>query len=353
MKKKLLLHVGHHKTGSTSLQLALRSADDSGKLAKHKFHYCRAGRGKTMANHLLAKLVSDPQINVGDKGGWLEAAAEAASAEAEVIIISSEAFEGRSPQRVRKVLLEYFGEYDISIVQYVRPHLSRLLSSYTQKVKTGQIHMSFEKFVVFSMKREMFVYIPRLEEWSDCFPEAELIIRPFIREYLHAGDVVQDFCVNALKVEADFLSEFIQKEANSSPSYEVLALIAMYSSALVKDGKGKLSEKLEQKLFSTMRGKFSNIYPSDKSRKIGFSHEMLVELRDYYSKDAQDIDNSFFGGQKVFTNSLNNISAIEEGQGALLGQPVLDPRESAIHQAYKDLIINIVKESEWYKAAAR
>lgn len=70
MVKKLILHIGHHKTGSTSLQLALRSAYESGALDDgDQFHYLKSGRGKTMAHHRLAKLITNPKMEDNDKGG--------------------------------------------------------------------------------------------------------------------------------------------------------------------------------------------------------------------------------------------------------------------------------------------
>lgn len=348
LKKKLILHIGHHKTGSTSLQLALRAAYNDGELNGRHFHYCRAGRGSTMANHLLAKLVNKPDMGVGSKGGWKEAALEAEEVGSDVFIISSEAFEGVSSVKLSNLLREYFPGYDLSIVQYVRPHLSRMLSAYTQKVKTGQITMSFEKFIEFAMKKRLFIYLPRLAELRESFPNAEFIVRPFVRDHLHSKDVVSDFCVAALKSDSDYLSQYTSKEANLSPSQELLSLITLYSSKLSVDGNGELNTKLESKLFSNMRGRFSDIYPVNGNNKLGFSVESLNQLKDFYADDASSMDDVFFSGEPIFTNALSTTKSI--ASHVKYDNLVPNSREEAIHMAYRDLMVDIVKASEWYKS---
>lgn len=279
------------------------------------------------------------------RGGWREAKLEADEVHSNTIIISSEAFEGRSAERVSKVLTENFGDYELTVIQYVRPHLSRLLSAYSQKVKTGQINLTLEEFVEHAMNKGLFMYAPRIKEWNNHFSDARFVVRPFVKKHLQDGDVVADFCVNGLGTEPDFLTKYSQASANKSPSLELLSLVSLYSTGIQGGGSGAPNEKLEQKLYSKLRNQFSEYYPAGKSGALGLCSEQLSQLQDFYSEDAVELDESFFGGEPVFLEALVDHKPIT-GEAPILSE-IIDAREYSIHKAYSELITGLLKDVNW------
>lgn len=343
MKKTLLLHIGHHKTGTTTLQLAMKRAYEQGVMNNGSVHYCLAGRGGMLANHHLARLVRNPKLPTDGVGGWEAAAAEAKSVDADLFVISSEAFEGLAPGRVKNRLNQHFPDYHIKLVQYVRPHLSRLLSSYAQNSKTGQVTVSFDEYVDQIIDGGAFIYAKRLAEWRNCFEDAEFIVKPFVKRLLVNNDIVNDFCQNALGQKEDFLNSFVEAEANVSPSTEVLELIRLLAKELIEAGQEERNNKVERRVFAPLRNKFESIYPQTVRR--GYSSEQLRRLVSHYASDAKEVDEYFFGGSTVLTDELKTTVPMEEGSSDVV---CFSEQDNQIHEIYRASLVKLVKESDWF-----
>jgi len=150
-KKEIFIHVGHYKTGSTAIQEFLHTHEK--ELAENGFLYPRVGRPKNNRNnhgHLSLSIARQYGFN---PPGWYReniSADEAFSAmlqeieqtDAEKIIISSEEFVQLAlcaePEVAIEDLKARLGEYDVTIVMYIREPLS-LLKSWFNEVNKGPI----------------------------------------------------------------------------------------------------------------------------------------------------------------------------------------------------------------------
>ncbi|WP_250462468.1 hypothetical protein [Microbulbifer litoralis] len=129
--KKIILHIGPHKTGSTSLQSALRSnraeLEDVGVL------YPVTGTGKSDARihgqHNLAWDVGGDYRFKSDLGSWDELRDEIHNSNCEYVFISSEAFSLLSKGPVKRVI-EALQEYDLRIVYVARFYTDVIRSVY-------------------------------------------------------------------------------------------------------------------------------------------------------------------------------------------------------------------------------
>ena len=138
--RRLVVHVGPRKTGSTSIQHML--AARRGWLREHGVHVAVPGG-----------IVDKLQLrNAGDAGDreWGRLAREIAEVEAPCCVVSSEGLANphfRGPCAHRLAALADRADLDIEVVGYVRPQWQLLESEYAQQVTGGRIGAPFARFV--------------------------------------------------------------------------------------------------------------------------------------------------------------------------------------------------------------
>ena len=184
------VHVGPHKTGTTSIQWFLQ--ENRAELLKHGY-FVPESETKRGAHHALAEGLAG--LDVGEHRDPLVARSIAAIAEtpAQAIIISSEALEGlfRNRQnveaffnRIRELSLEP------KLILFPRNQPQWINSSYASTVKTFRRSDSFES-CAFGFAQSPDARFSRWIELAET-QGAELIARPFSKETLRRG-VIPEF----------------------------------------------------------------------------------------------------------------------------------------------------------------
>ncbi len=202
--QKLYLHIGTHKTGSTSIQRLLWENRD--KLAAQGILYPDLRMGGFGHHDLALATGQGPRSprNAERIHYWIEQVAALARGEmpgeagsgtgsrsVHTVVLSSEEFE--SVQEIGEIrrLADYF---DVSVVVYLRKQDHYLESAYNQNVRMyeqrfpGSIYQfafSFNPFARFN-------YRSLLERWADCFGPERLVVRPYGTSAVGA-DVRMDF----------------------------------------------------------------------------------------------------------------------------------------------------------------
>lgn len=128
--KKLILHIGPHKTGSSSIQATLRASRAA--LAAEGVDYIPTTLGpKPDSNHghhnLAYHLINDRRLRA-DLGGWDDAISYMRASDAACFIISSEVFSLSDQAQVQN-LRAMLGDMDVTIAVYLRRHLSLVNSA--------------------------------------------------------------------------------------------------------------------------------------------------------------------------------------------------------------------------------
>lgn len=148
--------MGATKTASTYLQKCLRLNEEV--LAKQGVYLPQAGRRTSSSNlnhHNLAWHLLEDRRFRGVNGDWDALRREVAEADAEIVLLSSEAFARlASEERLRPVLAKRLFEIsdDVTLVYVVRDPLARINSMYTQVVKTFATPDSFDEYATQSVK---------------------------------------------------------------------------------------------------------------------------------------------------------------------------------------------------------
>lgn len=327
MDKELVFHIGDRKTGSTSIQAALRAGAIRGS---RKISYPTTG-----VHHIsLVKAILAPhdRQTLTRRFATLRAMIEASDAEIEVI--SGETFEDLSDGAMLRDALEEFPPEHlprVRVIAYVRPHGDRLVSSWAEQSKLGDFSGTLEEFFEKTRKRERFVCHDRFMSWRRAFG-ARFELRPMIRDRLFRRDVVQDFARFVLG-EEDF--EILgEVAANESLSLEDLAVLRLLHEALAplyamlarrdrprgKPGAGatipvhKNRAALGRNLAITLSG-----LRRGGATKPAIHAGLVPRVQEAYSEDAAALDAAFFEDAPMSTA----LAAL--GEKAVPEPQVIDP----------------------------
>ena len=313
--KTLVLHIGDHKTGSTSIQYAFangRVALDGRRL------FYPAGLSH---NHLRGPAEA---LFGGKKKISREEAAQTFTrlarrirkADADLALISAEALDAIPAEQLRQIVETYFAEAadEIRVVAYVRPHAARILSSFATQTKSGLFNSGpLEAFHDRLLSQGRLFYHPRFAALRAAFGE-RFLLRPMIRARLEAGDVLTDFIRHGLGVDRFEISGL--PPANESLSLEDLMRLKLLQSRL-----GDAPQKLRHALGWEFARLVADLPPPQSRTRLQLHAGLAGRLHEACLADARALDAGFFGGQALLEGELTRAR-----DGAV---PVAQPTEPA------------------------
>ncbi|OJF68810.1 hypothetical protein BK026_08410 [Alteromonas sp. V450] len=227
--KKLILHIGLHKTGSTLIQRTLEE-----------------NRASLEADgwHLFSQTAQGRVSSIGNANSWVEFKGTAASFDASLnpkiykqlekidsnVILSAEELAWvNNETEVKRISSELSSIFDeIKIIVYLRRQDKQLLSHYHQGFKNphstarrfyGSRLSVYPKFK--SYYNDYLDYYKKLSIWKNCFENHELIVRFFEKNLLVNHDPVSDF-KSALDYE---MKIDIQKNLKVNQSFNIVQSI--------------------------------------------------------------------------------------------------------------------------------
>ena len=150
--RRLVVHAGTAKTGSTSLQRVLAALDP--ELRECGVHVPMAARRcPQAAQHRNLRWRFAGSRYVPEKGSWRALVDEIRASDADLFVISDEKFSVVPLGRVIAVMAELAArcELAVDVVAYVRPQCQYFESLYAQLVKNGIVGTPFELHVAKSL----------------------------------------------------------------------------------------------------------------------------------------------------------------------------------------------------------
>lgn len=230
----IILHIGPAKTGTTSIQSFLNSAQQ--ELLSDDFLYPSKGRseagvtyqiklherddrsrrfafkkGPDFAHHLLAWTLAGTVQNISGDRCWADVLDEIELANPETVIISSEFFAWLSEEQLQtlKALLK---GYSVKVIIYFRNPFNWLLSRYNQIVKKGRYHRSFRAF----MREQSFHYISYehlVKRYVETFGQTHVDLRLF--DKIKRIDTLENDLINILDLDASKYGKYIPSEKHN------------------------------------------------------------------------------------------------------------------------------------------
>jgi hypothetical protein len=270
----LILHIGTHKTGTSTLQsLLVRAAP---RLLEHGVSYVEAGRENRIAHHPLAWALRGRRQTSMEV--WERVRRELAAPGARTRILSTEGFWFEDPAQVKEQL-GYDGE--IRIVAYLRRQDAFLQSLYKQTVSSGR-KIDFAKWLEEMGRRGD--YLAVVDRWAEAFGKDAIAVRP----YEHGGktiDVVDDFFSLIGLDAADIIGDIKRGSHNPSPRAELLYFLRAFN---------QLNLKVDyDKLFYSVIGK-NKAYV--RSQDL-LTHEQCVEIMARYAESNRAVAQRYWKGE--------------------------------------------------------
>ena len=222
MKQRLIIHIGHPKTGTTTLQSTLKNSRTA--LEKHKILYPNTGNHHNhkftlpyLINSDVKKKASSTRSPIADVAEyeWHHVEDDIRNRKPDTIILSSESFFRNFGNNAIKNLCRHLKPLAsrVIIAAYIREPASFAMSRAQQQLKMRS-H--------FNLLPSNY-YQSRLNQYPVC-GLGTMNIRVFDRNSLIGGDIVEDFFAQHFpQFNLDLLSR--TNEMNSSLSAEAMSLM--------------------------------------------------------------------------------------------------------------------------------
>jgi hypothetical protein len=281
--ERLVVHIGDPKTGSTSIQRCL--FDRRWTCPTVTLDYPPA----ITALPLVALIRNQPNKRREAKG-WKPTTDWAAHSTAQIGVLSAEQFSGVPPADLHRALKSHLPQLAARarIVAYIRPHHSRFLSSYAQRIKAGHMRKSLYAFGADPGELLILQMHQRFVAWRDEFGR-RLVVRPMVRRELQDGDVVSDFLGIALNGAPFTLTA--PTDANVSLSAEALSGLRWFHAALKTH---EVSSAERHSIGSRVSSLVSVANPRGGTR-LKLHKALYQRLVDSCLEDARALDRDFFG----------------------------------------------------------
>lgn len=334
---KLVFHIGDPKTGSTSIQNAL----DRGDITTPSLSLTYPKRNGSLNHNYLVNLFKSEIEEKGRNRGIRQLVKQIRGSRWDVCVISAELFDNFGAKRFRKVIDQCFRDVadEIQVIAYVRPHASRILSSFAEQVKIGAFYGNLNEFVELAARRKRFFYAPRFASWREQFGDA-FVLRPFVRDRLYMQSVVHDLMQLALGSASFEVRE--SSQANESVTLEQTVLIMLLQQR-IRGAPKNLRHALGWEVASL----FGTYPPSGNATRLKLHKDAAARIRESFLEDAELLDNAFFPESPLMAHELDQAldSAIDGAQS-------LDPldhftgRELSNLQVMADLLVEMLAKED-------
>ena len=205
--KKLFLHIGLNKTGTSSIQHFL--ASNRSILKSNGVSYPSAWTSYN-AHHGVARLEKIARTfgtsRVHDAPEFSAFLDEVEDSE-KVILSSETLFQSERPETFKEI----FENFDVTIVLYLRHKIPHILSWYQQDVQQGTCTADPIDYIFY----QNISYADLVDRWVNAFGKSNVFVRVYDREKMVNGNSIDDFLetVNIAHVEG-----FVPPEREFNPS---------------------------------------------------------------------------------------------------------------------------------------
>jgi transcriptional regulator with XRE-family HTH domain len=277
-KKKLILHIGVHRTGSTAIQRALHANRDA--LQAQGFHYALDSENHTW----MAFLIDQGPSSAADIVDRL--VEDSLGTSANTIIVS-----GEDLSRVRHVsrLAGLKSVFDIQVVCYLRRQDEWLESWYNQHVKWPWdpvlSTLTPQQFLDRRRRFHWLHYGEMLRRWRKLVGLRQITVVPFERGQI-TGSVVEDFCsrcgVDPAKLD---LSGRVENASVSAQTLTLLRQLNLYG----KQGqqRSKLVSAVSQAFAAAGLAGTRHVFSPMQRRQIALEYAAgnAAVAREYLARD--------------------------------------------------------------------
>lgn len=285
---KVIIHIGTHKTGTTSLQRFLASNEELLE-QQGRILYPNIGRNKRKGyHHPLFKL-----LYAGEFTAYQEMAAsilrEAENRSCHTVLLSSEVLSRATlTDEILREIHQSFQHCEVSILVYFRQQDSYLQSIYAEKVKRGRLAAPE---TILDIDTDYLNYFKFTERYARVFGEHAMMVRSFDRE---KGPKLYQHFLSALHISEHSAFHYPVKRANVS--YPNRLLEALRLTNRWKLVRFFMKRKAVLKFARTLAKR----YPTYMNTPILLSEQQAEEVRARFAEsnralvERYDLESPFF-----------------------------------------------------------
>ncbi len=222
--KKVFIHIGQHKTGSTAIQDFLFQNETT--LFHNDISYCPGTRlcleGKPHVRHKMLSLKPHENFEL-----IKNLANEIDTTPLNTFIISGEGF-CRAAERLYMIkglvdIKTALSEHEVKIIVYLRPQEELLQSFYNWRVKGGYESRTFNQYIKeYPEQRSVYFHFHKLlAPFAEIFGAENIIVRIYNRTNFEGGSIFTDF-FTAMKI--NWIKELTFPNKQSNPAMPPKAL---------------------------------------------------------------------------------------------------------------------------------
>ncbi|MCP4126689.1 MAG: glycosyltransferase, partial [Gammaproteobacteria bacterium] len=289
--KKLFLHIGIPKTGSTSIQYFMdvnrKHLARQGVLypkhymcgyGQHPFAWAcmkeGANQNRTFVEYMerygksLSQLESDLRV-------LLETLQRSNS---DSVVVSSEAFTRSDPEMVKDLLTGF----DVTIIVFLRRQDLYLESSYNQNKKVRPSEVNLNRYL--SRNKPTLDYEALLDAWSGCFGKENIVVTPFERNIFSGG--LERYFLSLLGVQWN--QTYKTELKNPGLNRDCLAFLSEHflPEEVGDRERGRIIDMLSQ---------YSREHPDDESLKYNLSPATRLEIIEKYREINREVARKYLG----------------------------------------------------------
>lgn len=254
MTDKLILHIGTHKTGTTTLQSMLESNSEA--LAANGFTYpamplkwkhAHINRNAYWLSKAAYQRLSSKSVAEAEKIAPCRKATEEAFARSKgTVILSDERLWYNATRKgfwpAARAILEECGARNITVVLYLRRQDLFAESLWMQYVKNSRLQEDLSTFIARKKMQAVCDYAAGVKKLHETFGPDKVIVRVYDRSVMVGGDTVADFLdVLGIDDTSAFACPESSKNPSLSPSMALLKLQVNRSTAYGEAEKGFLA----------------------------------------------------------------------------------------------------------------
>ncbi|MDZ4365885.1 MAG: hypothetical protein U0987_02465 [Afipia sp.] len=313
MRQKLFIHIGPHKTGTSSLQRFL--FNNQKELLKRGVFYPIAGLGARHAQHRFAFSIRgklDPKDRtVPTREAELEPLfADIRSSGADTAILSSEAFFATGEAEIR-ILHSCVREFDTVVVFYARRQDEGYISSYTQRSKsstnrhTHPIHVHLGNPV--KMGHDLDIH-GHAVSWARVFGKENVVARLYSKNI----NVPEDFlhCIDERRGKGPVLTSAMHqfttdKSYNLSPSLEATEMTRLFKMQCEDHDQRRMAFELLSKHLENGRPAAKLLSTADRRAILEFFRSSNEKLfREFFASENKFTPEQLLQGPETQRESL-------------------------------------------------
>lgn len=309
---KLILHIGTHKTGTTSIQFTC--AKNRGRLSKNGFYWARDIQGERVNQH--SQLAIDFKKGKDDYiQNWFKHHIKMANKnKAHTFVLSGESFCHLPPEKVQ-AFKQFLPFDDIKILLYVRNIYDYTKSALNQRLRGLPMLTNISEFAVHI--RESLDYDRIVTSWEETYGAEKVFVYSFDREkeyiihhFLSAIDFPENeqptlkYQENPRNVSIDMVTHQLLSAAGAYNRY----LNQEHISRIYNDSfPVQIRHPLENEFIRLLIG---DDIPAYENPKLTVFKEELLKKKDFKYVPGETDLNSYFNGLSEFLLKYNKKSRL-------------------------------------------